>query len=70
MILGLGRGELTIEGFEMCRILGNQQLFLVGLKLTSPLFTAVVQNMVPVITFLVAALMGYWLLQSSLQLPE
>lgn len=50
---------LLSNGGLWCRILGNQQLFLAGLSLTSPLFAAVTQNMIPVITFLLASLLGY-----------
>jgi drug/metabolite transporter (DMT)-like permease len=49
-------GNLNILAFF--GILGNQQLYLAGLKLTSPLFAAVTQNTIPVITFLLAATIG------------
>jgi drug/metabolite transporter (DMT)-like permease len=41
-----------------CRIVGSQQLFLAGLSLTSPLFTAVCQNLIPIFTFLLAVSFG------------
>ncbi|KAH9571236.1 hypothetical protein CY35_02G084300 [Sphagnum magellanicum] len=40
------------------RIVGSQQLFLAGLWLTSPLFTAVAQNLIPIFTFLLAVSFG------------
>ncbi|XP_024390946.1 protein WALLS ARE THIN 1 isoform X2 [Physcomitrium patens] len=49
-------GNLNILAFFA--ILGNQQFYLAGLKLTSPLFAAVAQNTIPVITFLLAASIG------------
>ncbi|KAH9571266.1 hypothetical protein CY35_02G086100 [Sphagnum magellanicum] len=39
-------------------VVGSQQLFLAGLSLTSPLFTAVAQNLVPIFTFLLAVSFG------------
>ncbi|CAM6007765.1 unnamed protein product [Sphagnum balticum] len=39
-------------------IVGSQQLFLAGLWLTSPLFTAVAQNLIPIFTFLLAVSFG------------
>jgi drug/metabolite transporter (DMT)-like permease len=39
-------------------IVGSQQLFLAGLSLTSPLFTAVCQNLIPIFTFLLAVSFG------------
>ncbi|CAM6043282.1 unnamed protein product [Sphagnum compactum] len=39
-------------------IVGSQQMFLAGLSLTSPLFTAVSQNLVPIFTFLLAVSFG------------
>ncbi|CAK9268628.1 unnamed protein product [Sphagnum jensenii] len=39
-------------------IVGSQLLFLAGLSLTSPLFTAVSQNLIPIFTFLLAVSFG------------
>ncbi|CAM6007767.1 unnamed protein product [Sphagnum balticum] len=39
-------------------LVGSQQLFLAGLWLTSPLFTAVAQNLIPIFTFLLAVSFG------------
>ncbi|CAM6007749.1 unnamed protein product [Sphagnum balticum] len=39
-------------------IVGSQQLFLTGLSLTSPLFSAVSQNLIPIFTFLLAVSFG------------
>ncbi|KAH8970629.1 hypothetical protein BDL97_02G097900 [Sphagnum fallax] len=39
-------------------IVGSQQLFLAGLSLTSPLFTAIAQNLIPIFTFLLAVSFG------------
>jgi hypothetical protein len=50
--------EMTFCGWWWCRIVGSQQLFLAGLWLTSPLFTAVAQNLIPIFTFLLAVSFG------------
>ncbi|KAH9571799.1 hypothetical protein CY35_02G112200, partial [Sphagnum magellanicum] len=39
-------------------IVGSQQLYLAGLSLTSPLFTAIAQNLIPIFTFLLAVSFG------------
>lgn len=49
---------LIILLFGSHRITCNQGLYLLGLDKTSPTFASAVENIVPAVTFLIAALLG------------
>jgi hypothetical protein len=46
-------------GLFRCRILANQLFFLIALALVSPMVLSAVQNMTPICTFVLAAVLGY-----------